>query len=185
LPGDSDMPDRRFTVRRATERDAGALARLAEVTFTETFGHLYPPEDLMTYVASTYTEKASLETLRDPRMAYWLAGAEGEPALGFALAGYCKLPVPDLEPAAGELRQLYVRAAFQKQRLGTLLTDAALEWLEARYSPLYVGVWSENHGAQRFYGRYGFVKVGEYGFPVGKTIDREFILKRRSEYHRR
>ena len=27
-------------------------------------------------------------------------------------------------------------------------------------------------------GRLGFEKVGEYGFPVGKTVDREFILKR-------
>jgi hypothetical protein len=38
-------------------------------------------------------------------------------------------------------------------------------------------VWSENHGAQRLYARYGFDKIGEYGFPVGQTIDREFILK--------
>src|SRR5262245_28213867 len=167
-----------FMIRRAGEKDAGDLARLAEVTFTETFGHLYPPEDLTTYVASTYTAKAALETLADPRMAYWLACAEGEPTVGFALAGYCKLPVPGLEPTAGELRQLYVRSAYQRERLGTLLFDAALEWLEAHYSPLYVGVWSENHGAQRFYGRYGFVKIGEYGFPVGKTVDREFILKR-------
>jgi predicted N-acetyltransferase YhbS len=39
-------------------------------------------------------------------------------------------------------------------------------------------VWSENFGAQRFYGRHGFSKVGEYGFKVGRTVDREFILKR-------
>jgi ribosomal protein S18 acetylase RimI-like enzyme len=39
-------------------------------------------------------------------------------------------------------------------------------------------VWSENFGAQRFYGRYGFEKVGEYGFRVGNTVDHEFILKR-------
>ena len=172
------MSERRFTVRRAIEGDAGALAQLAEVTFTETFGHLYPPEDRVAYVASTYTETASLKTLRDPRMAYWLAGVEGEPGVGFALAGYCKLPVPGLEPTAGELRQLYVRSAYQNQRLGGLLFEAALTWIEAHYSPLYVGVWSENHGAQRFYSRHGFVKVGEYGFPVGKTVDREFILKR-------
>ena len=172
------MSDRLLTVRRAIEKDAEALAYLAEVTFTETFGHLYPPEDLAAYVAGTYTPKAALATLADPRMAYWLAGVEGEPALGFALAGYCKLPVPNLEPTAGELRQLYVRSGYQRQRLGTLLFDAAVDWLEARYSPVYVGVWSENHVALRFYGRYGFVKVGEYGFPVGKTVDREFILKR-------
>ena len=174
----SDVSAQPFTMRRATEQDAGALAQLAEITFTETFGHLYPPEDLAAYVASAYTRKACLETLSDPRMAYWLAGADGEPAVGFALAGYCKLPVEGLEPTAGELRQLYVRSAHQNRRLGTLLFDAALEWLEAHYSPLYLGVWSKNLGAQRFYGRYGFVKVGEYGFPVGKTVDREFILRR-------
>ena len=40
--------------------------------------------------------------------------------------------------------------------------EIGLEWLGAqRQVPIYVGVWSENHGAQRFYGRYGFNKVGE------------------------
>ena len=174
------MSNLRFAVRRATDKDAAELAHLGEVTFTETWAHLYPPADSAAYVASAFTEKACLAKLADSRMAYWLVNAEGEPAVGFAFAGYCKLPVANLEPTAGELRQLYVRAAYQKQRLGTLLFNAAVEWLEAHYSPLYVGVWSENHGAQRFYGRHGFVKVGEYGFPVGKTVDREFIFKRSS-----
>lgn len=54
---------------------------------------------------------------------------------------------------------------------------AALQWLEAQGgTPLYVGVWSQNLGAQRFYRRYGFHQVGEYGFRVGETVDREFIL---------
>jgi diamine N-acetyltransferase len=57
--------------------------------------------------------------------------------------------------------------------------DAALTWFtEQQRTPLYIGVWSENFGAQRFYERYGFRKVGEYGFPVGTTVDHEFILKR-------
>jgi ribosomal protein S18 acetylase RimI-like enzyme len=57
--------------------------------------------------------------------------------------------------------------------------EIALEWLDSQSRvPLYVGVWSENYGAQRFYARYGFRKVGEYGFPVGTTVDHEFILKR-------
>jgi len=111
-------------------------------------------------------------------MAYWLLCAEGQPAVGFALAGYCKLPVENLESTAGELRQLYVCATHQQRGLGTLLFETALEWLEQHYSPLYLGVWSGNYGAQRFYGRYGFAKVGEYGFPVGKTIDRELIFRR-------
>ena len=43
---------------------------------------------------------------------------------------------------------------------------------------IWIGVWSENFGAQRFYERQGFAKVGEYGFHVGRTVDREFILRR-------
>ena len=171
------MSDQRFRVRRATDKDAAELAHLGEVTFMETFGHLYPAEDAVAYVASAFTEKTCLEKLADARLSYWLVHGDGMP-VGFALAGYCKLPVPNLEPTAGELRQLYVQSAYQKQRLGTLLFDAAIDWLEAHYAPLYIGVWSENYGAQRFYARHGFVKVGEYGFPVGRTVDREFILKR-------
>jgi diamine N-acetyltransferase len=172
------VSDRAIAVRRATAADAAALAHLAEATFTETFGHLYPPQDLAEYVASAYSEPACREVLADTRMAYWLASAELEPPVGFALAGHCKLPVQGLEPGAGELRQLYVRSTHQNLRLGARLFEAALAWLDAHYSPLYIGVWSNNSGALRFYGRYGFVQVGEYGFAVGRTVDRELILKR-------
>ena len=165
-------------VRRATREDAAELARLAESTFTASFGHLYSPEDLAAFVRS-YTPQACLAILADPRMAYWLLGADdGQPAVGFALAGYCKLPVEHLEPTAGELRQLYVGATHQQRGVCARLFETALAWLEQRYAPLYIGVWSKNDGAQRFYGRYGFKQVGEYGFPVGRTVDRELILKR-------
>ncbi len=54
-----------------------------------------------------------------------------------------------------------------------------MAWLQSEGPrDVWIGVWSENHGAQRFYAREGFEKVGEYGFPVGGTVDREFILRR-------
>jgi RimJ/RimL family protein N-acetyltransferase len=39
-------------------------------------------------------------------------------------------------------------------------------------------VWSGNHGAQRFYARHGYEKVGTYEFPVGRVRDLEYILRR-------
>jgi RimJ/RimL family protein N-acetyltransferase len=39
-------------------------------------------------------------------------------------------------------------------------------------------VWSENHGAHRFYARHGFEFAGEYEFPVGEQRDREFMFRR-------
>jgi ribosomal protein S18 acetylase RimI-like enzyme len=168
-----------LTIRRAVATDAAALALVTERTFTETFGHLYPPEDLAEYIAKHCAPDSCRKLLEDPKVGAWLIGAHGDTPVGYATAGPCKLPVENREPNAGEIRQLYVLSTHQNQQLGAKLLDAALGWLaEQRFSPLYIGVWSQNYGAQRFYGRYGFTKVGEYGFPVGKTVDHEFILKR-------
>ena len=167
------------SIRRATAADAAALAELGAATFTETFGHLYPPEDLQTFLATSHSPQSWSGTLADANRAVWIVDHASGRKIGFIVVGKCKLPVRDLEPDAGEIQQLYVLAEFHNLRLGTRLMEVGLEWLASqRRSPLYIGVWSENYGAQRFYGRYGFNKCGEYGFPVGKTVDHEFILKR-------
>jgi ribosomal protein S18 acetylase RimI-like enzyme len=166
-------------IRRASTDDASALAALGAATFTETFGHLYPPEDLQTFLVKSHSVEAWNLTLGDPRGAVWIAELQDGAHVGFIVVGACKLPVENCEPTAGEIKQLYVLARHHNLRLGTRLMEAGLKWLEAqRRNPIYIGVWSENYGAQRFYARYGFSKVGEYGFPVGSTVDREFILKR-------
>jgi len=166
-------------IRRAWLPDAAAVAQVSAATFTETFGHLYPPEDLAEYLGRVCTADAYSKIIEEPTSAIWIAAAEGVSPVGFVFAANCKLPVDNLEPMSGEIRQLYVLATHQSQRLGAKLMDVALAWLaEQEREPLYIGVWSENLGAQRFYQRYGFRKVGEYGFPVGSTIDHEFILKR-------
>lgn len=166
-------------IRRATVDDAAALAELGALTFTETFGHLYPPEDLAEFLRQSHSVARWQSLLTDPDVAVWLAAAGDTAPVGFIVAGSCKLPVENLEPLAGEIRQLYVWSKFHNRKLGTRLLDTALDWLAAeKRVPLYVGVWSENYGAQRLYGRYGFKKIGEYFFPVGRTRDREFILKR-------
>jgi ribosomal protein S18 acetylase RimI-like enzyme len=166
-------------VRRATPDDARALAALGATTFTATFGHLYPPDDLQAFLAQAHSLDAWARVLADPERAVWAAALGDSTPIGFIAVGPCKLPVENREPTAGEIHQLYVLSQHHNLRLGSRLMDVGLEWLAAqRRAPLYIGVWSQNFGAQRFYGRYGFEKVGEYGFAVGRTVDREFILKR-------
>ena len=168
-----------ITIRRATPDDAATLAPLGAATFTETYGHLYPPEDLQPFLAESHSAGMWTRRFAEPARAIWVATLADATPIAFIAAGACKLPVENLEPTAGEIQMLYVLRLYHNLRLGSRLMDIGLEWLEVqRRSPLYIGVWSENLGAQRFYGRYGFNKVGEYGFPVGKTVDREFILKR-------
>ena len=171
-----------LVIRPATVADAENLADLGAETFTETFGHLYPPEDLREFLLTTHSLSAWTRVLTDATRGVWVATLADRTPMGFIAVGPCKLPVENCEPTAGEIHQLYVLARHHNLRLGSRLMDVGLEWLNAQGSaPIYIGVWSENLGAQRFYARYGFNKVGEYGFRVGSTVDHEFILKRASQ----
>lgn len=166
-------------IRVAGPRDTVALANLARDTFVETFGHLYGTEDREAFLEKSQTPAAYAPLLDDPRVRIWVAEDAAGGLVGFVTAGPCKLPVPGLEDHAGEIRQLYLRSTVQGGGLGTRLLVTGLVWLAAQgHAPLYIGVWSGNFGAQRLYGRHGFEKIGEYDFPVGKQLDREFILRR-------
>ena len=168
-------------LRRAGQADAEALAAVGTATFTETFGHLYPPDDLARFLAEAHGLDRIRADLADPAQALWLAEAAGA-VVGYALAGPCGLPHPEVRPEDGELKRLYLLRRAQNCGLGGRLLDRALGWLlEAGPRTVWIGVWSENFGAQRLYARRGFVKVGEYGFAVGQTVDREFILRRCAE----
>ena len=102
---------------------------------------------------------------------------DGVPA-GHALAGPCGLPHEDVTAACGELKRLYVLPEWQGAGCGGRLLTHALAWLESNHSAIWVGVYSENLGAQRLYGRNGFETAGEYEFKVGSRLDHEFIMKR-------
>jgi GNAT superfamily N-acetyltransferase len=167
------------TIRRANVDDADTVSSLGARTFSETFAHLYPTEDLETFLAYAYGLERTRRDLADPDMATWLLEDEDGEAIGYATAGPCGLPHPDASPAHGELNRIYVLKSHQGGGRGSLLLNTALAWLEKNGPrPLWIGVWSENVGAQKLYGRLGFEKVGEYRFPVGETQDLEFILRR-------
>lgn len=168
-------------IRRAGSGDAETLASLGARTFRETFGHLYPREDLEAYLAEAYALERTRADLADPAKASWIVEAGGE-AVGYALAGPCSLPHDDVTPGCGELKRIYFLKAAQGGGLGARLFAEVMDWLQA-HGPrdVWIGVWSENHGAQKFYARHGFEKVGGYGFPVGRVVDAEFILRRRAE----
>jgi len=167
------------TLRRATIEDADTVSSLGAQTFSETFAHLYPTEDLETFLAYAYGLERTRRDLADPLKATWLLEDEDGEAIGYATAGPCGLPHPDASPEHGELHRVYVLKAHQGGGRGSRLLNTALDWLEKDGPrPLWIGVFSENLGAQKLYGRLGFEKVGEYHFPVGETRDLEFILRR-------
>lgn len=162
--------------RDATIADAALLADLSRRSFTETFGHLYRPEDLHAFV-ERLNEAGWAGELSNPAYEVRLAYSEGEPA-GFAKLGPITLPVTPEVPAL-ELRQLYLLKPYH----GLGIADDLMAWLQAQArargaQELYLSVWSQNERARRFYARYGFIYVGPYAFMVGEQADEDVIMRK-------
>ncbi len=158
-----------------------ALSDLAAETFTETFGHLYPPEDLSAFLHKSYAPETLLVETANPKDFWRIVLDETGEASAYLQCGPVGLPHGEANARTqGELKRIYVRASQQGKGLGKTLMTLALDHLATAYgaAPQWIGVWSENHKAQALYASYGFQKIGEYQFKVGKTLDDEFILRR-------
>lgn len=164
-----------ITYRDAEARDAAELAAFAERTFTETFGHLYPPEDLASYVEAKYRAHVMQDELADPESRYRLALRDG------AIVGYCKMGIVDMAVDATdalELHRLYVDSDVKGAGVAKTLMDEALAWARGKGARvMFLSVWENNTRAQAFYRRYGFEHVGEHKFMVGRVADRDFIWR--------
>lgn len=165
-----------LTYRTATGADAPALAGFAAESFSATFAHLYPPEDLEAYLAKSYGEAIQRAEIEDPEIAIWLA-LQGEDLIGYAQAGPVDMKV-EHAPRDRELYRLYVAAQAKGAGVAQALMQLVLDWARAEgASALWLSVWENNTRAQAFYRRYGFAHMGEHKFMVGKTADRDFIWR--------
>lgn len=167
---------RGFRLRRAEPEDAAGIAGLFRRSFTATFGHLYPPEDLAGFLADC-SEGRFRQECAGPDCAVLL----GEDVEG-RLLGYCTLGPQDLGIRSDRpwwvLRQLYLDEDAKGTGLALALMNAAIAESCARgMAEIYLTVWVDNHRARRFYDRQGFLEVGSYAFRVGNTIDDDRILK--------
>ena len=166
------------TIRKATVDDAEALALISRETFDAAFGEQYAAADLAVFVRDNYAIEKARAELADPEVGVWILESDGRP-VGYILAGPCKLDNPEVTPECREIHRLYLLPGFQSGGRGARLMDAAMSWLQRdRPRRVWLGVFSGNEGAQRFYKRLGFRKVGEHTFTVGQTIDREFTFRR-------
>ena len=166
-------------LRPATSADLPALTRLANDSFVAAFAHLYSAADLAAFLAEHKSAAATAALIADPDGALQLAERDGQ------LIAYCKIGFrcgwPD--HARGlrvmEFKQLYAAADATGSGVGTALMDWAMgEFARAGADEVQLSVWSGNHGAQRFYTRYGFAKVADVTFQVGAQVDEEFLFAR-------
>jgi ribosomal protein S18 acetylase RimI-like enzyme len=159
--------------------DAAALAAIGARTFVETFGHLYPPEDLCAFICSDHAAPAAAALLARPDVHVRFAEVSGQ-VMGYAVLAPNGLPHVPADLNVAELKRLYLRPALQ----GRGVADALMDWAEAMAradgrDAISLSVFSENHRAKRFYARRGYMHLGNYLFMVGRQADLEHVWMRR------
>ena len=169
-----------YILRPASNNDVAALAELSQASFCAAFEHLYSAENLATFLKQAYASEVVASEIADPAKTHQLAeGPEG-------LIGYCKMTQPGgfvehsdaLRPIA--LNQLYTAPGLTGRGVGAALMDWAIAEARLRNcDAIQLSVWAENHGAQRFYERYGFTKIADIDFWVGSHRDDELLLELR------
>lgn len=167
-------------LRPASLEDVPALSALGARAFAAAFGHLYDPADLSAFIEKVYAPVSVRADIEDSQRRIQLAvDAQGE------VMAFCKIGLVTsyAQHARGtrpmDLMQLYCDPDRTSQGLGTRLTEWALETMRALGADeALLSVWSENHGAQRFYARHGFARIADIDFWVGNHRDDEFLLAR-------
>ena len=161
--------------RTAGPGDAPALSDLGARTFTETFGHLYSPDNLAIFLG-THSEERWQRELSDSAFAVRLGEADGQ-AVAYAKLGPPTLPFePRGQPI--ELRQFYILKPWHGKGIAEELMQWVLDQAGRRGADeLYLSVFVDNHRARRFYERYGFEPVGRYDFMVGTHADEDIVMR--------
>jgi diamine N-acetyltransferase len=160
--------------RDAAAADIPAIDALFRRSFTATFGHLYAPADLATFLAR-FTPAVWAAELAELR---FRLAEDAEGLAGYAKIGPLTLPAETDRPAH-ELRQLYM----DERAKGSGAAQALLDWAgdEARArgaKELWLSVYVDNHRAKRFYERNGFEDRGRYLFLVGNHEDEDRLMRK-------
>ena len=166
-----------ITYRDGHPADAAALDRIFDVTFCETFAHLYAAEDLDAFLGDFGIVDWKAQ-LADSAFAFRIAEEGGQPVGYVKLGPALKLPIQSARPAL-LLDQLYVLKEHHGSGIARALMDWAIDEARRREAgELYLTVYVDNHRARRFYDRYGFEPVGRYDFMVGNHADEDVIMRK-------
>jgi GNAT superfamily N-acetyltransferase len=167
-----------MTIRRGTAADAVALAALARDTFFDTFASTNDAADMALHLERSYGVAQQTAELTDAAVITLLVEENGQPV---AYAQLRTGHVPDCVKGAKatELWRFYVTRDWHGKGIAQRLMDRVLdEARQAGAETVWLGVWERNPRALAFYGKCGFVDVGEHVFLFGTDPQTDRVMAR-------
>ena len=163
-------------IKECNFEDVLTLQKIGIETFDETFRDQNSPENMKSYLEKAFHVDQLTTELSNPSSQFFLAYVNNE------IAGYLKVNTneaqsEELGNEALEVERIYIKGTFQKNGLGKLLINKAIEIaMEQNKRKIWLGVWEKNENAIAFYGRMGFVKLGTHSFYMGDEEQTDYIM---------
>jgi len=163
-------------IRTANTDDAALLAEFGARTFTEAFGTANTPENLASYIASSFSPQIQNSELQDPDSLFLIA------SFGEATAGYARLRVsspPACVPASKpvELERFYVDSRWHGRGTShALMKEVLRRSVLSGHDVIWLGVWEQNEGAIAFYRKWAFKVVGKKSFSLGSDLQTDYVM---------
>ena len=166
-------------IRQATERDAAALAELAERTFRDTFAHVNRAEDMDLHCRTSYGEGIQAAEIRDPDRTTFVCHV-GDRLIAYGQLRRASAPPCVVATQPAEIQRLYVDAPWHGKGVAHALMVSLLGTaVEGGADVAWLGVWEKNPRALAFYAKSGFEVVGDHVFVVGSDPQRDLVLAKR------
>jgi ribosomal protein S18 acetylase RimI-like enzyme len=167
-----------FNVRKATSKDAQAVAELGTHVFTVTFGPNLKPADLQAYLVENYSVEATTREIENAQKDMIVVTDAEDQILGFALLtrGPPEPCIKDV-PKQVQLQRIYLHPSAQGRGVGKLLlATVEREAKRQGFENLWLMVYEKNYKAIRIYEKLNFKTVGTHDFTVGVEVQTDLVM---------
>ncbi|MHB1921292.1 MAG: GNAT family N-acetyltransferase [Chitinophagaceae bacterium] len=170
------MDTRNIDVHRGRLGEEKLLATLARETFWETYSLENSTADMQMYMDEAFSENQIRKELMDPGSLFYILLVENQ-AAGYVKGKRVINPPLPLAGVVFWIDRIYLYSTFQYQGLGTILMEQLVEFsLKNGWKGIGLSVWEKNLLAISFYLKWGFEKVGEETFLLGKELQNDWVM---------
>ncbi len=158
-------------IRAVQTHEVETLLAIARQTFMETYEPATSVDDINEYFESTMTSDIFAENLKAENSGYYFVEVDRE------IAGYLKIVDKGTKLL---LQRIYVLSDFHSRGIGQQLMDYAISVAtDLNKEEIYLGVWSGNQKAIKFYLKNNFTPYGTRQFPLGSCPQTDFLMSRK------
>lgn len=167
----------KIEIKRVTPDDIDQLQKVGQQTFTETFSAVNTEENMKKYLDEAFAVHKLKAELDNKDSEFYFAILNHQ-AIGYLKVNFGASQTELKDDKALEIERIYVLQAFHRKKVGQQLYEKALQIArQNNVSYVWLGVWEENHRAQSFYRKNGFIAFDKHQFKLGNDVQTDIMMK--------